>query len=263
MSSYNDEFLLNELKRFYKENNRSPYEQDMCPVNGYPSFKTFIAHFGSWNKSLINAGLPLNRFKHDKNTKCYICGSSTITKSWCYDKDKNIICDRCAKGRRDFVEGVLDPNCETGIGIITEHIVYEVLGDCVKCNTIDNFNLSDDLISNKYGTINVKSSKLQFNINRYLWHFGKSLGSPISDYYICLGFNENRTEIQHVWIIPGNSNVVSKSGITVSQNNLQRVTLYEVDPNPYNDLYQNLDITTLPEFRNLNNKKLIQECDIL
>jgi len=83
------------------------------------------------------------------------------------------------------------------------------------------------------------------------WSFGKSLSSVIPDYYICTGFNGDRTELTNVWIIPGNSKLVAKTGITISLCNLQRVSKYEVDATLYNNAYKNLDVYTLSEFRNL------------
>lgn len=58
----------------------------------------------------------------------------------------------------------------------------------------------------------------------------------------------------HMWIIPENSKIIANTGIyiTKSDKGLSRAYQYEIDPTPYNTVYQNLDIYTLPEFCNLN-----------
>ena len=55
--SYQKEFLINELKRFYKENGRVPTSNEFDKANtGYPSRKTYNKYFGSFNNALILAG---------------------------------------------------------------------------------------------------------------------------------------------------------------------------------------------------------------
>lgn len=55
--SYQKDFLLNELKRFYKENGRVPTSSEFDKANtGYPSRKTYSKYFGSFNNALILAG---------------------------------------------------------------------------------------------------------------------------------------------------------------------------------------------------------------
>ena len=131
--------------------------------------------------------------------------------------------------------------------------MFEVLGDCIKSNIAIHFNAPHDLISEKYGIINVKSSKL---LDSNSWSFGKKKNSYIPDYYVCLGFNYNKTKILHVWFIPGNSIVVSPTGINIK--NLDKFKEYEVSNRPYNKSYRNLDIYSLPEFENYN-KVIIQD----
>jgi len=151
--------------------------------------------------------------------------------------------------------GLLDPWCPVGRGVITEHVVYTVLGDCFKCNTYDNFNAPYDLISKKYGIINVKSGTLyKRNYGAYTWSFNIKEHQYIPDYYICVGFDENYNNIIKVWIIPGKSYVVGKYSISItkSENGLKRVKQYEIDAAQYDYIYQTFDILDLPEFRNLD-----------
>lgn len=137
------------------------------------------------------------------------------------------------------------------------------MGNCIKCNTNDDFCSKFDLISESLGTINVKSSKLFYDTiwNKYYWTFSKPKTQTIPDNYICLGFNETRTNIERVLIIPGDSNLVTKYGIIIinSKRGLSRASQYEVDATLYNKVYKNIDITTLPEFRTLN-RCYIERC---
>jgi hypothetical protein len=164
---------------------------------------------------------------------------------------------------RCYLNGIVKPISTIGIGIITEYVVSKVLSDCIKCNTVDNFCAEYDLISKKYNTINVKSSKLYPNTKRRrgFWNFAKKYIAKIPNYYICIGFNEDKTEILHVWIIPGNSTLVRNSGIKISNSDigLSRVIKYEVDITPYNEVYQNLDIYSLPEFCNFKQNNINDE----
>lgn len=178
-----------------------------------------------------------------------------IIKKWYYtniEKKRKSVRDYYAIRRYNF-NGILNPESKVGMGVITEHVVYEVLKDCEKCNISGAFNSNSDLISDKYGNINVKSSKLYEKGKYTSWQFNKHIVEFIPNYYICLGFNENKTSITKVWIIPGNENIIAKTGIYISKcdKGLMRFLKYEVDPTPYNEVYQNLNIYSLLEFCNL------------
>ena len=250
---YTKEILIKCLQDFVNIYNKIPTCKDFRYNHDYPDPSIFKNHFGTWNNGLIEAGFNIHKSWHrnSENDRCSICGRSTTT-DWYLHTDNTIVCSKCHYHKRYYYHGTVDLNSYIAIGIITEHVVYTVLNDCVKCNTVDNFCSPYDLISKKYGIINVKSSALRYQKrNRVNWDFSKKDNAMIPDYYICIGFDKTKCEIQHVWIIPGNSELVSKSGIHISLKKLERASEYEVDPKPYNEVYQNLDIYTLPEFRNL------------
>ena len=253
MRRYDDEFLLNELKRFYNIYGRSPTYNDFVTNKNFPCTNAYQKHFGTWNNALQLAGLNINHMqvKLIGNEYCEICKSKKSS-HWYYKNDLRI-CDKCYTGNRNYLYGRLNPNSTTGIGVITEHVVYTVLNDCVKCNTEDNFCAQYDLISKKYGNINVKSSKIKKvnNENSFYWQFSKT--SKIPDYYICIGFNKTKTEILKVWIINSKILINTKNRIYISnsEKGLNKFKQFEVDLEPYNNVYQNLDITTLPEFTNV------------
>ena len=57
-----DEELLEFLRKFDRENGRSPKMEDFLGNPKYPSFAIYQKHFGSWNNALKMAGLEINRF---------------------------------------------------------------------------------------------------------------------------------------------------------------------------------------------------------
>lgn len=248
--------LINLLQNLAQKLERTPSTNDIKHLKSFPKPGIFKNMFGSWNNALIEAGLPINQIQTvlTGNETCSICGNGTLDNLWSIVNNKRI-CNRCINNPRHHLHGKLNPKSNLGIGIITEHIVYEVLKDCEKCNTIEHFYAPYDLKSRTYDTINVKSSGMfkDSGSNSYRWHFTVHRNSYIPDYYICLGFNINKTEILHVWIIPGYSELRKSSGISITNSNqcLLKIKQYEVDPTPYNEVYQNLDIYSLPEFCNL------------
>lgn len=82
--------LIEELKRFYKENGRSPTTRDKLEYG----WATFSTRFGSWNKALISAGLPLNDNIYGVKTEgqdgfIYDSISEAIVADWLYDNNVN------------------------------------------------------------------------------------------------------------------------------------------------------------------------------
>lgn len=66
------EFLINELRRFERENDRLPMLEDMKKSNGYPSKKQYNKGFKSWEKAL-RAAFPIKKCVYlIGNNKCYL-----------------------------------------------------------------------------------------------------------------------------------------------------------------------------------------------
>lgn len=59
-TSCTDEELLNYLKQFYEENGRTPEQNEFSKDNKYPHYNTYFNRFGSWNKAIEIAGLDIN-----------------------------------------------------------------------------------------------------------------------------------------------------------------------------------------------------------
>ncbi len=60
IKTYSKDFLIKELQRFYKENNKSPRCVDLKVSNGYPSYYVYSCYFNSFNDALIEAGLNVS-----------------------------------------------------------------------------------------------------------------------------------------------------------------------------------------------------------
>jgi len=155
-----------------------------------------------------------------------------------------------------FRTGKLNIKSPTGQATITEHVVFTVLGDCVKLNTNEKFTSLYDLESKSLNNIDVKSSSLMTrykptSLTRWCFHLHINTENP--DNFVCIGFNQDRSEIVKVWVIPGNCDKTHSANINVTNtaNGLSKFKEYEVDAAPYNTIYKNLNIYELPEFRNL------------
>jgi len=257
---YTKQSILDALIEFNEIHGRSPLKKELGSKNDLPSEQAIRDYCGSFNLALKEAGLKINVSWHHRTSedKCFICGRTETTR-WNRDDEDNLICNKCIKGDRLYYHGLQNPESGTGVGIITEHVVFTVLEDCVKCNTEDDFNAATDLISTKYGTINVKAAVLitvkHSTSTSWVFRHYKNKNTIDPDNYVCIGFGRNRNVIEHVWIIPRGSDIINSSGIhiTNSVKGLERASQYEVDQTPYNKVYQELDIYTLPEFRNLKN----------
>ena len=64
---YTDEELLNELRRFEKEEGRIPITKDFTNNPEYPGFKIYYTRFGSWMGVLKLAGLDVDLMGHQSN----------------------------------------------------------------------------------------------------------------------------------------------------------------------------------------------------
>jgi len=123
--------------------------------------------------------------------------------------------------------GIANPFSSFGKALITETAVANALGDC-KVNSPDS---SYDLYSDKFEEVNVKSSHLYKNT----WVFSKHSGEYIPNNYICLRLDEDRSEVIHTYIIPGEINS-GKKGFRVTRNS-KLYSQFEVNSRPYNREY--------------------------
>jgi hypothetical protein len=88
--TYTKEFIINHLKKYYKENNTIPSSKS----NDYPfSSKTVQNKFGSWSAALLNAEIPL-RINKPIEVICTNCDKIYIKRLCQIKKCNNNFCSR-------------------------------------------------------------------------------------------------------------------------------------------------------------------------
>lgn len=249
---YTKEFLISELQRFVRENNRSPRAIDIQSKSGYPSYVSYINYFVSWNNALLSAGLKVNQKHHmgilDGTETCDNCEKlKSGNQNWYYNNEQRL-CKSCYYNP-DYKNNNLDPESNTGFAFMSQRVVAETLGLELKydCNCSIGFNAPDDLYDKKLGYINVKTAVL-FKDNAWHFDFGNKY---IPDKYIMLGFSEDKSDIKHVWntepeddLTFDEKNFKYKQSISItnSERGLRRVKGWEVDVEPYNNAYHSMSL---------------------
>lgn len=246
---YTKDFLISELHRFVEENGRVPSLHCMSPKFGYPSGSSYQNFFGSWNESLQKAGLEVNQNNHcfrlDGNETCCYCGCDiTQTSRWYCDSEGNRYCSKHGSGGiRDYVKGELDINSPTGLNRSCVILVKKVLGidKMFDFNVTIGCKVSVDLFNEKYGKIDVKASLLALERNQ--WRF-KTSAKKQADTYICVGFSSDRKEVLHVWIMANKGKIKNLQNLSVtnSSKSLSYNSIWEVDVEPYNKVWQSMKL---------------------
>lgn len=254
---YNKETIIKMLQDFNNKYNRLPRISDTNGNTELPSIHIIIKFFGTFNNAMIAAELDINKTQTvlNGNEICDYCGTSK-TVHW-NNVDTFRVCDKCSRTKRDFIHGVLDPNSTTGMGYISEYVIYHgIAGDSKWLNNdIDSFNGDYDMYHDIYGNVSIKSSTLHIydDVNSKSWQFCISSSNKIPDTYIFVGFNTNKDIIEHIWVINSKDKIVNKKTfrITKSIDSINRYKKYEINCIKFNNIYLNLNIYKLFPFRNL------------
>lgn len=248
---YTEEFLIDELHRFVRENGKVPVALDMHPKFGYPSYNVYKYYFKTWNNALVVAGLKINQTYDYRtgNETCCKCGCSREQSNGWYTKELlkgQVMCKSCykyfyQKSKSNYKNNDLNKKSSIGSAFISQRVVAKFLNlECrYDCNISEGFDYPYDLYDkDRYGKINVKSSQLYNKIgqNPY-WHF-HLVQKEIPDTYILVGFDENRKNILHVWITDPLDDLTydeikerSKKSISITNtpDNLKQHQSWEVD----------------------------------
>lgn len=240
--------LTGKQSKYCSEKCREAYKR----VHNAGSIKAAqIKHFELHKKSEINRISKYREEHKEKQTKYMVKYREQNLPE--LRKKEKLYNETVIKPSRKIRTGKLNPNTTTGLALISEHVVKTALTDSRAYNE-NNPNAEYDLESKALGYINVKSSKLhaQKLSNNGRWSFSKNTNSKEPDYYVCVGFNTERTKIIKVWIIPGNT-LFHKYGlkITNSIKGLKHILTYETNPSAYDEIYQRLTITELKAFKNI------------
>jgi hypothetical protein len=122
---YTDEFLINELHRWVKDNGKVPTTDAWDASSGYPSRLTYQRRFGSWGTVLTMGGYPENRRGLKPGQRPAIHGSGFVD-------DREPL---CRDGERGSVEMqrwkeqvIIRDGCCSICGSTDKLIAHHVLG---------------------------------------------------------------------------------------------------------------------------------------
>lgn len=112
----------------------------------------------------------------------------------------------------------------------------------------------------KYGKIDVKTSKLLENpLGHYKWTFhnyGKIDRDYYCDYFICIGFDKDRNNVESVHIIPNDKILISSDDICIYKyidtSRGSKWSEFMVDHKKYNETYHFIlsNLEKCPIFKN-------------
>jgi len=240
------------LHRFVEENGRVPTAHDMTIKNGYLPHSAYQKNFGTHNNALKKAGLKFNQHRSelDGTETCAYCNKrvdeiSNFT-GWRYDENDIRYCSKHGAGYKgknpDYVNGELDINSANGLGRLGEILVAKTLkiADEFDCNRIS-CGFKIDLYHNVYKKIDVKTVLLGTKRSRWKFDFK---AKKEADTYICLGFDEERKHILHVWIVPNEGKIRDSIGISIENKyySLLKRSHWEVDNKSYNDTLKTMKL---------------------
>lgn len=187
---------------------------------------------------------------YNKDKICHKCGTGQILKSIRmikYYDDNGLwtgeyICLNCHNEyNRSYRNRNIILTIKEGGGSVMDVVIATVL-EVPTCSIyICEKRLPFSIIHGYYGIIGVKTSKLKdnkwyFNINDYVY----------ADTYYLVGLDEKLKNIDTMYVIPTDERVNSagrlKEGRLSITKNSKKYKKFEVDPEPYNHIYQNMDI---------------------
>lgn len=153
-----------------------------------------------------------------------------------------------AKSKRKCRNKNLDPDSSCGFGYISEVLTAKFLGIKTCFDITGNFNHRKfDMYQHEdFGRIDSKGSKLFYYEGCYYWIF-TTRKNNIPDFFFCIGYNDTRTEVMCVYIIP-NENIITNA-IYINKNWNQHKDpyyWYKQDPKPWNDLFHTLKLEDCP-----------------
>lgn len=254
-----NEELLNYLRVFHKENGRLPIAKEFLNNPDYPTFVTYQKRFGSWNKAITLAGLD-NREKCARSNK-YSDEELLIFLTIFYEENGKV------PGKRDFINNFAYPdyqnytahfgswgNALKMVGLDVDTMVKQgnlktekQKGRWVEIIVRDNFeNESIDLSGNNPSsmidgicpngqTYEVKSSPLRVIGKWSGWTYGTGNKDKDDDieaiqWYYFAAFNEDYTELYHMWRVPGE--IVEKNtlhiGMYGGEFNIENMAEYDI-----------------------------------
>jgi hypothetical protein len=250
-----DEYLISEIKRFYKENERIPVQSDFKGNLEYPDVNKYQRRFG-WNNALKLAGFNPNK------VDCYSKEELIELLHKFYEKNGNI------PRMEDFSGNYEYPSCEPYINrfgswnnalkaaeLSMDNMIKKgmlnvtndscsihkgrlweltILKSFKNGGAIDvsgqNWGSHFDGICPKNYTYDAKSAKLSYtnNIkykNRYVqWFF--NIKTKNADYLFLGAFDEKFEKLLYAWLIP--VSLIKYKSLTISLNKIYKFKKYEI-----------------------------------
>lgn len=222
---YTKDQILEDIRKFYDENGRTPTGNDFCKKNGYTSRGAVVKYFGSWNNAIKEAGLCVNRMNSltEEELLDYL---RQFEKEYCRPPTYEDLFSgnftkypamgqyiRCfgtlEKAKKsvgqDFDsranKGILDhPKQKARLAeiFVMEHFKEEGAIDL----SGENCKSHVDGICPKKQVYDVKSSRLLTSCQRSdYWGFALDKADQV-DYYYLLAFNKDFSDLLYVWRVP-------------------------------------------------------------
>lgn len=268
--TYTEEELLNELRRFEKEEGRIPTREDFNYNPGYPSGKTYWNRFGSWSKALKLIWSDVDLINRDKIIKiCCNCESHhTYTdqrgyENWrkhecqklactgylctkCYNKyDPNSL-NNLIKSLANRRIGTLDPNSDQAKADRSQKLACVLHGWVDLNKKYDNYTTPIDCYDPKTGLYHQIQGRYYNYIERN-WLFGNFKNEWEKKFatMVCFCFSKDGKIVERIYKFP-KEEIIGKKYITLHE--------YEIHNEKYRETNEN-------ELINANNiwKKIINK----
>lgn len=248
MPKYTEEFLISVLQDWHKLHNRVPTYNDFR--GSKPDATVIERHFDGWNKALISAGFQVNmdytkvsdnklidilKRYYEENGEIPIVSGY---KSWRKKGDPSVSTYFYRFGTWINALKLAGFNIDMSSYEVIKGRAAEllVLNQFKKTNAVDlsgrNHQSPFDGICPNDKNYDVKSSKLCKQSYYYdAWKFDlRNTCRDRIDYYFMVGYDNNRVEMLHTWMIP--SGVIEKKNALVilqTKSSLLRWLPYEVN----------------------------------
>jgi len=241
------EEIIESIIRFYDEKGRIPKSSEFNKKNGYPGRYAVEKLFGSWNDAIEAAGFDTNRMNvadlTDEELLAFLpryeeeYGRFPTYQDLHNQKDSGYPSTICYVERfgslenaKRLIEQDIDSRVRKGLVktkrekarlaeiFVLEHFVDEGVIDL---SGEDFRNPVDGICPKKY-IYDAKSSSFR---DRCYWHFNLDKEYMI-DFYYLLAFNEDYSELVHVWRVPWN--FTDNNSLYVGTNDILCMKKYEI-----------------------------------
>lgn len=219
-------------------------------------------------KELIRLAIPDKKRKSKgelENRVCCVCGSKDTHKNkgvpqwlreygikgwtgrWmCFNCGGNDYQEKDPNSQRNVIKSVRNPRIgnikvcsEQGMVIITQAVVARVNGIEDLNIKMDNYGYHSDMYKDIYGKINVEYSSFRYpDYNGWVFNSRRINITKNDNYqtFILLCFDENKSDIERIYIIPNDDEIKELWTVGINKNN-SRYEKFRVDKRIYSYMY--------------------------